>query len=145
MLHRHSWLTLLMTLPLFLAITSVHAAPPSDPPLTYRLIVYDRDPGKLAPDGTKVIVLGLPPRHAPCAEAEVRSGVAELRVDVTPNCPAGMYMHILLMGLPGGGTLAVSEPDIGFDWRAAAYSESTSNVTATLRPMASPPGSSDFL
>src|SRR4051812_36739460 len=118
---------------MLLGVAPASAAPPGDPPLTYRLTVYDRDTTRLAPDGTKVIVTGLPPRHASCAETEVHGGIAELRVEVTENCPAGMSVYFLLLDLPGGGISAASEPPI--DWRATAYSESTSTLTATVRPI----------
>ena len=68
------------------------AVSPVDPPLTYILTVYDREPGRLVPDGTIVMVtrggrererLGLPP-GGPCGQAKVVAGRAELRVEITP-------------------------------------------------------------
>ena len=88
------------------------AVPPVDPKLTYRLTVYDRDPSKLVPDGTRVVVVSMPPRATVCAEAEVTGGIAEIHVEVTEVCPAGMTVYFALLNLPAGGVTAYADPAI---------------------------------
>ena len=132
---------LFVLLPLFITTRLVAAEPLQDPPLIYRLAVYDRDPGRLAPDGTSVLVYplpgarshaGLPPYvNAPCAETVVLNGQAELQVEMTPDCPAGFPMSFTLY-LPGGPITADSEPNL--EWRRA-YSESTTVVDLVVRPI----------
>jgi hypothetical protein len=123
-----------------LVVYPVAAVPPLDPPLTYILTVYDRDPNKLAPDGMTVFViraprererLGLPPA-GPCGQATVIRGRAELRVEVTPDCPEGMFALFGLADLPGGGISADSEPPLRWRW---AYSESTTAANLVVRPI----------
>jgi hypothetical protein len=128
-------LALLVALVLLTQPQHASAAPPPDPPLTYELTVYDRDPARLAPDGTKVTALAQPPRSTSCGEAEVRGGVAELRVEVSELCPAGMTVFFVLTNLPGGAITAYADPLI--QWRAA-YSEETVTLRADVRPIPAP-------
>jgi hypothetical protein len=127
--------TLLSLLALLLpfGVSAASAAPPVDPPLTYRLTVYGND-GKLAPDAY-VIVRGtgkdsfLP--NPSCAEAKVKDGKADLVVNITDACPSGMRMSLSLW-LPEGPIRAFSES--GFEWRKA-YSETTTSVELGVRPV----------
>ena len=129
----------LIALVMLLAPRPASAVSPVDPPLTYVLTVYDRDPDKLAPDGTTVYVtrsprelqrLGLP-LSGPCGQATVVGGHAEVRVEITADCPEGMLALIGLGDLPGGGISADSEPRL--EWRRG-YSESTTTVHLVVRP-----------
>jgi hypothetical protein len=115
------------------------AVSPIDPPLTYLLTVYDRDPDNLAPDGTTVFLsrstrelqrLGLPLMQEPCGKATVVGGRAEMRVDITTACPEGMVAFFGLI-LPEVAIGASSEPRL--EWRRA-YSESTMTVRLVIRP-----------
>jgi hypothetical protein len=134
-------LALLLLLGLLAPVTPALAVPPVDPPLTYALTVYDRDPSRLASDGTTVYViraprererLGLSPFSAPCGVATVVGGRAEVRVEITADCPEGMFALFGLADLPGGGISAASEPPLV--WRRA-YSESTTTVELVVRPV----------
>lgn len=122
-----------------LALPSKASAVPSvDPPLTYMLTVYGRDSDKLAPDGTTVFLsrstrelqrLGLP-MQGPCGKAIVVGGRAEMRVDITIDCPDGMLAFFGLV-LPEVSIGASSAPPL--EWRRA-YSESTTTSHLVIRP-----------
>ena len=123
---------------------TVAAAPPVDPPLTYRLTVYDRDPRELAPEGTRILVnatpsarqlLGLSPFADPCADVYVdRFGHAEISVEITADCPVGLCVSILMLP-PGRPITAASDPPMV--WRRA-YSEATTKVDLVVRPETAP-------
>ena len=128
----------LVVLVMLLAPQAASAVPPVDPTLTYILTVHGRDPENLAPDGTIVFLsrstrelqrLGLP-MQGPCGRATVVGGRAELRVDITAECPEGMLAFFGLV-LPEVAIGAVSEPRL--EWRRA-YSESTTTVHLVVRP-----------
>jgi hypothetical protein len=131
----------LLILVMLLGVSPASAAPPVDPPLTYRLTVYDRDPRVLAPEGTRILVnatpaarqlLGLSPFADPCADVYVdRFGHPEIAVELTADCPVGLFVSILMLP-PGGPITAASDPPMV--WRRA-YSEATTKVDLVVRPI----------
>jgi hypothetical protein len=134
-------LALLLLWLAFLSPTTAHAVPPVDPPLTYVITAYDRD-GRFAPDGTRVSVIELPrvrerrglPVAAPgalCGEAFVSNGRALLRVEISTDCPVGMYAS-LGIELPHLAITAYSDPP--FEWRRA-YSEATATMNVAVHPI----------
>ena len=126
----------------FVLPAKASAVSPVDPPVTYRLTVYGRDQIRLTYDGSVVQAARrltpaypreFPTRYVTCASAVVKGGVAELRVEITPECPAGSVISFLLIPAePGGPITATAVPEI--QWRVA-YSEATSVVDAVVRPV----------
>jgi hypothetical protein len=130
-------LVLLLALVLLTQPQGALAAPAPDPPLTYRLTIYSNDPSQLAPDGSYVMLRAAlrqsdsfqPDPH--CAEGFIHGGRAELQVDITAKCPAGMAVSLSLW-LPEGPILAYAESPL--EWRRA-YSEATTTVDVVVRPV----------
>jgi len=110
------------------------------PGVTYRLIFYDRDSSRLAPDGATYRVLSAntaPSATVACATGTITAGYSELEVVLSAQCPAGTAVLFEVAVNDGRAPfLAVARPDL--EWRARRAGETTIDAVVMILPPPTP-------